>query len=302
MALLVALLVSGAAQAQPAGDRPAAAEARQAFTRGVALMERAQWMEALAEFERSIELRPTQVALFNAAMCQKNLGRFDAAVATLGRLLDDFDDATERRRGEYRAELEAIRARMAQIAITTHPEGAQVLVDGRSLGVSPIPDPVFLLPGDHEIEARKEGLPPAREEVTLREGEVRSVRLRLEAEPPPPPPPRPRDSGASPTWFWLSAGVAGAATIATAVLGTLAVTGDTAYEADENRTAADQDDGKRLVLFTDLSLGVAVLSAGAAAILWSRTDFGGADRDAGVPKLRVALGQDRIDVVLGGSL
>lgn len=238
-------------------------------------MDRAQWQAALVELMRSIELQPTQVALFDAAMCLKNLDRYDEAAALLERLLSEYgDQAGAERLGEYRAQLEAVRARMGRLVVTTDVEGAEVLVDGRAVGTTPLAGPILLLPGEHGIVARRGQITTPEEHVTLQSGEVRTVRIALAAGPPAGPRLRAaRRSGPAPAWFWISAGVAGLATVATITLGTLALTGDASYDADPDRTLQDQVSGERLVLLTDVSLGIAVASGVVALLLWLATDF-----------------------------
>ncbi len=276
-ALTLALLLLGLpARADPLPDRRTAAEARQAFTRGVALMRRAQWAQALDELRRSIELHPTEVAQFDAAMCLKNLGRQHEAIEILEGLLARPEEGTsEERREAIRVELEELRARMGQLVVTTDVPGAEVRVDDRVVGQTPLAEPIFVLPGEHAIQATRAGLARAEERVHVDGGQIRAVRLDLRSPSPEAPRALPHPSGGpSPAWFWASAVVASAATVATAVLGTVALVGDADYEADLRRTEADQRTGERLVLLTDVSLGVAVAAAAAAFVLWLVTDFG----------------------------
>lgn len=49
-----------------------------------------------------------------------------------------------------------------KVQVVTTPPGASVLVDGVKVGTSPVTFEENLLPGSHQIEARKEGYQPAR--------------------------------------------------------------------------------------------------------------------------------------------
>jgi hypothetical protein len=72
----------------------------------------------------------------------------------------------------------------------SNPPGADVFVDGRLVGTTPVELP--LVPGLHRLELRRQGFVAAREEITLAEGKTLSRTIRLEPQPTPvtaPPPP-----------------------------------------------------------------------------------------------------------------
>jgi hypothetical protein len=277
-ALTLALLLwSIQAHADPPPSRRAVAEARQAFTRGVEQMRRSRWAEALDDLRRSIELHPTRVARFNAAMCLKNLGRLDEALAMLeGLMAGSEGDTGPARVAIVRVEIEALRALMGQLVVTVDVEGAEVSVDDRVVGQAPLARPIYVLAGNHSVQARRTGGGTVEEQVQVQAGEVRAVRLVLQPRPVQRGPGRARTtarSGPPPALFWGSLIVAGAATVTTTVLGSIALVGSADYEADPDRTEEDQRAGQRLVLLTDVSLSVAVVTAGAAFVLWLLTDF-----------------------------
>jgi len=57
------------------------------------------------------------------------------------------------------------------------PTGAEVLVDGKTVGVAPIKGDVFVAPGTHTVAARANGAQVASEHVDIAKGGVQTVRL-----------------------------------------------------------------------------------------------------------------------------
>jgi hypothetical protein len=132
-------------------------EARAFFEKGVKLHDLRQWDDALAEFLRSRRVSPTRAATKYAASCLKELRRFEEA-------LDLFEDlltfpnlsATDRQFAEQG--IAELRARVGTLAVQGGEPGASVVIDGRYRGTLPLPGPLRLVAGPHEVRAFKEGL------------------------------------------------------------------------------------------------------------------------------------------------
>jgi hypothetical protein len=91
-----------------------------------------------------------------------SLGRYrDAAehLAFFLRETRDLPSVDPRDRAALAAELERAKAKIGVVTAVVHPAGAEVVVDGASLGKAPLVDPVFVDPGRHVIEARLPGYP-----------------------------------------------------------------------------------------------------------------------------------------------
>jgi hypothetical protein len=260
-------------------------------------MENEDWDPALVQLRRSFELRPAQVALFNIGLCLKSLHRYQEAIAAFEHLLRDFATVgSEERRALARTEIQNMRALFGSARITVSAPGAEVLVDGTVVGVSPLTGPIELVGGTHTIAARRDGFEPARGQVEVVAGETATVELELRAvssvrtanapaprEPienaPAGPEPQserePPGRGPSPVWFWSAATLTGVAAIATGVLSAIVIAGSAEYEESDPRTFDDQETGKRMMRLTDIALGVTVLAAAAAIVLYTQTDFHG---------------------------
>lgn len=57
--------------------------------------------------------------------------------------------------------------------------GAAIVIDGESMGSSPLPQAVSLPPGEHEVEARKAGFQTVKQKVTIEAGKTVSVDIKL---------------------------------------------------------------------------------------------------------------------------
>ncbi|WP_437942938.1 hypothetical protein [Sorangium sp. So ce341] len=89
----------------------------------------------------------------------------------------------ERRRYEVRrADLAAVRQRVAELHVSAPPGTARLLVDGRAVSAG---GPVFVAPGQHEVTATGKQGQLARALVKVTAGQSRRVALAFEAPRPP---------------------------------------------------------------------------------------------------------------------
>ncbi|NMC68555.1 MAG: PEGA domain-containing protein [Myxococcales bacterium] len=170
------------------GSRDTArAEAQAHFERGVTLMGHENWEAALVEFTRSLELYPTRSALFNGAMCHKALYRYGPAALLFRRWLTEYGDAAP---AEERERVEAayaeVRSLLGNLSVSVSLDGAEVRVDGRGVGRSPLPGPLELSVGPHVVEAVLDGYRTARQEATVVAGQDAVTVLTLVPGPPEP--------------------------------------------------------------------------------------------------------------------
>src|SRR6516165_11896375 len=91
-ALFSIVLVAGSARAQ---DDDEAGRARTEFVRGMELVKKTQWAEALVAFEAADKIRPHAVTTYNIGVCQRALGRYALARATFTRALLQSDGAPD---------------------------------------------------------------------------------------------------------------------------------------------------------------------------------------------------------------
>jgi hypothetical protein len=144
---LVALLLASAPPRAGADDLPspdagpdadATARARAAFVAGAELAALMLWGEALVRFEESARLRPHAGTTYNIGVCQRSLGQYTRARATLRRALAEDARAgggelAEDIEGNIAAHLAELELVIASLEVTLAPRRARISVDGRPL-------------------------------------------------------------------------------------------------------------------------------------------------------------------------
>lgn len=156
-------------------------EAKQLFDAGLKLMKVDDFAAAVANFEQSTALFPTQNSLFNLANCYQALRRYEDALGTLERLNRDFGKVLKPEIKSAAARQEAeIRSLAARLTVRVVPSDASVTVDGKVVGSGPTRGPVMLVPGEHVIEASQPGYHTRRVTVQLVSGKERLASLELE--------------------------------------------------------------------------------------------------------------------------
>lgn len=280
----------------PAPPNAAAlASARAAYGEGQSLFRENRFAESQARFEAAYAAVPNPVVLLPIAETQERQENFAAAVVTLERYLRERTDAPDREAVQVR--IAQMRSRPARVHVMTSPAGASISVDGQSTGrVSPAD--LEMTAGDHSVSVALAGYESARQSLTTTFGARQEVHLVMTATPtrgnalPPngsesdifdgsnavtPPDATtevggadgsdtasaddaaPESGGASPA-VWAFAGVGGAALVTGTVLGFLAMSAQSDFDAMPTTATADR--GERLSLFAD----VAFVTAGVCAI------------------------------------
>jgi hypothetical protein len=150
--------------------------ARQAVAQG-------NYASACPKFAESARLDPAAGALLNLADCEERLGHLAAAwsawhegVALLPR--DDERLAPAQQRAQ------AVDKRLPRLVVKLSPDsrrGARLRRDGVDLGTASFDVPLPVDPGPHTIQVEATGFAPSSTEITLAEGETRTIEVALSA-------------------------------------------------------------------------------------------------------------------------
>jgi tetratricopeptide (TPR) repeat protein len=155
--LIVSLLCAPVAAQAPAPGPPTqsqgspvvdldAAEARKAFEEGVAAYQTGDYKLASERFGEAQLLKPHPEVLLNLAQSQLKAKQFAEAATHFQAYL------TQTRRDNPTAQngLSDAKTQVAEVAVLA-PEGAEVVVDQTPVGMAPLAQPLYLVPGQHEV-------------------------------------------------------------------------------------------------------------------------------------------------------
>lgn len=173
LVVIVLGLAARVAAAQPTSEQKK--EAKAAFERAEAAERRKDWRTAIDEYQHAYDVIPHPDVLANIALDLERLEEFRDAATFYRRYLDESDDAGDRDRVEKL--IDKLRARPALLTITTDPSGAEVRLDGKSLGSSPASTKTS---GTHVVEAVTDSGAASRE-VTVEFGEPVEVHVSVMA-------------------------------------------------------------------------------------------------------------------------
>jgi PEGA domain len=157
------------------------AEALDRFNKGIKLFEQGAYEAALAEFRASRAKFPTRSALSNSAAALKKLGRFSEALEALEGLLSEFPTMPEPDKAAAQKEIAELKELIGYLVLELAETDAQVVVDGRELGKSPLSGPVRVSGGTHLVRIFKEGFAPFEKSVEVASKATLRVPVALKA-------------------------------------------------------------------------------------------------------------------------
>lgn len=155
LTLWLALAAPLAASAQE--DDVTLSMARERFKEGVQYFDQELYDKARAAFVQAYALRKHPAVLLNLAQSELRSGHEADAAAHFAQYLREHKEATDTERQGAVAGLAAAKAAVMEVPLEVDPEGAEVFVDDKLIGLSPLPQPLYLAPGRHELTARKDG-------------------------------------------------------------------------------------------------------------------------------------------------
>jgi hypothetical protein len=217
-----ALLASMACSlpAHAAGDPPAGTPARgrtdalKRFDEAEAAMASGDKEAAYKAYRAAWEALNSYDTAANLGTVELKLGKHRAAAEHLRWARDHFPPSGDPALlARIEKQLAKTIPHVGQLAVTANVPGAEIFVDGKSAGVAPLPDEIFVEPGTRTIEARRLGYETATQTADVRAGSTDRMTLVLRPSPAPPPPPPPPPPHRSVVPGAVLGGVAGAALV-----------------------------------------------------------------------------------------
>jgi hypothetical protein len=159
--LLLTAIAPGAALAQPAPAAPPAAGSTAAIAAGDKATRAKDYATALTQYQTAQQTVPSARAEMGVADALYNLGR-------LGEAYDTYNDVQTTYAGKLRPDekalstnrLKELAKKTGYLSIRVSEAGADVQVDGKPFGTSPVPTLVRVLTGTHQVHISKAGFNP----------------------------------------------------------------------------------------------------------------------------------------------
>jgi len=131
--------------------------ARERFKEGVGYFDKKDFAKARVAFLQAYALKKHPAVLLNLAQSELRSGHEADAAKHFAQYLREHRDATEGERQGADTGLTAAKALVSEVTLDVDATGAEIYVDGDLEGQAPLPGSIYLTPGAHQIEARKDG-------------------------------------------------------------------------------------------------------------------------------------------------
>jgi hypothetical protein len=257
--------------------------ARRHFKRGVELFTERNFSAALVEFQRANQRQPNWRIHFNIAQTQVELGEYADAIRSFQTYLSlgggEVEDA---RRSEVDHQVQRLSGYVGRVTVKTSVPGAEVWIDDRMLGTSPIQEALLVSPGHRKLEARKRGYATASRFLDVAGGDQTEVALTLVEDarpqstvvvsPSPTGPSSEEGARGGNTTVWIGVAATGLLAAGAATTGVLALLAHDDYKKQLDAfpgSASAVDDARSkmntLALVTDV-LGAATVVAGGVTL------------------------------------
>lgn len=185
---LTALAPAHAADPPPgSSSTPESDKADALFRDGNVLYKQQKFAEAKALYESAYRLKASHDIAANLAYAEMRLGDNRSAAEHLSVAVRLWPPTGKEDKRKYAVErLQTAKAEVFTLTVGVGVDRAEVFVDGKSVGLSPLPGEIFLVPGSHMLVAKLGGYQDAKLNVEAIKGEARTVALELPASPPVP--------------------------------------------------------------------------------------------------------------------
>ncbi|MBE7478793.1 MAG: hypothetical protein HS104_02220 [Polyangiaceae bacterium] len=181
--LAAALVASSPAFAQSPVETPTADspdEASKLFKKGNEAYKLKKWDEAAAAFKEAWALKQSYDIAGNLGDVEVYLGKYRDAAEHLEFSLRNWPAGQEASKKRTQERFAEAKKSVGTLSLKVS-EGAEITVNGKTVGKSPLPGPVFIEPGAATIEA-KIGEKSAKKTIAMDVGEAREIELTIEGE------------------------------------------------------------------------------------------------------------------------
>jgi hypothetical protein len=130
-------------------------------------MKQSQWDDALTELVASRKAFATRGNTQNAAVCLRELGRYDEALELFEAMLREFERLTPAERTSIENEITRLRTKVGNVEVLILEPGADIVVDGRPRARTPASAALRVSAGPHVVRVLKQGFAPFETRVAV---------------------------------------------------------------------------------------------------------------------------------------
>jgi hypothetical protein len=174
------VLLAILAQTSPlTADPQSKAQAQALLGQGTKLYQQGDVAEALEKFNAAYAAYASPKLMFNIGQCNRDLSRPVEALEAFEKFLAGAAEASPDMIADARTSVAQLQKKLGRIQIDCETAGAEVSVDGKSVGLAPLPDPIWATPGHHQVTAKHASAAPGIEDVDVTAGSVSTVTMRM---------------------------------------------------------------------------------------------------------------------------
>ena len=285
-------LTAGSAWAQAETPAPASApsapksaevlkEAGERYARGLTLYGDGEFLLALVEFERAYQLSNNYKVLYNIGQVRIQLARYAKAKEALEEYLKAGGTSLSAERTQaVNKDLATLAERTASLNVMTSEVGADISLDGKVIGTSPLTAPLIVDAGEHNLVLHKVGFYDAAQSFTLAGHDQLELKVELK---PIPVAMQPKlgevrtdvaPSKPSRTAMWATWAATGTLAATAGVVGYFGISKANELESMRTESPADpaeldkaKKSARTLLAISDVAAGLAVVTGGVALYL-----------------------------------
>ena len=184
--VLVALAVEATTPAPTPADKQ---KATALLREGNALYKQGDYTGALEKFQDAYAAVPSPKLLFNIGQAERDLGRNVEAIEAFDKFLTSAPDASPKALAEARAQVAELQKKVGRLQILCETTGATITLDGKDVGVAPLPSVLWTTPGRHMIAVTHPSGAPGITHAEVVAGGLQTVKVKLSPVTPVAPPP-----------------------------------------------------------------------------------------------------------------
>ena len=158
--------------------------ARTLIAQGQEAFKVGRWSEAEAAYQAAWDIKPGYDVGANLGDAEFRLGQYHEAAQHLAYAHKHYPVTAQlKKKAAIQKLLDEARAKVGEVNVTVNIDKAQVFVDKVLVGVAPLELPLFVTPGNHTIEAKRDRYIPATQSITATAGSTQNAALVLDLVP-----------------------------------------------------------------------------------------------------------------------